>query len=270
MIAALESCFYEGRVSHRRFTPVAHAFEQRLYMAYLDLSELEAIFSRRLLWSASGKAPVRLRRQDYPGPPEQDLAGAIRDLVAERMGERPAGPIRLLTQLRYLGYGFNPASFFYCFDDANASLRAVVVHVTNTPWGERHSYVVPPASDRASGDDGVCSEQEKRLHVSPFMPMDLRHAFRFSTPGQSLTASIVDRRHGAVVFSAGLTMKRRELTAAAHAKLFLRHPFPGLRTIAGIYFQASRLYLKGAHYHPHPGLPKLETDGAPRWRASKL
>lgn len=269
MVTPLESCFYEGRVSHRRFTSMAHAFEHKLFMAYLDLSELEAIFSRRLLWSASSKAPVRLRREDYPGPPDQDLAGAIRDLVAERTGERPSGPIRLLTQLRYFGYGFNPASFFYCFDDAGVSLRAVVVHVTNTPWGDRHSYVVPPAPDHVS-DGGLCNELEKRLHVSPFMPMDLRHAFRFSTPGESLTASIVDRKDGAVVFSAGLTMKRRELTAAAHAKLFLRYPFPGLRTIAGIYFQALRLYLKGAHYHPHPGLPNLETNGAPRWRTSKL
>lgn len=268
MAQQLESCFYEGRVSHRRFTPVAHEFEQKLYMAYLDLAEIEEIFSRRPLWSASGTAPIRLRREDYPGPPEQDLAEAIRDLVAKSTNERPAGPIRLLTQLRYLGYGFNPASFFYCFDDDGISLRTVVVQVTSTPWGERHAYVVPPESRRTSRNS-LSNELDKRLHVSPFMPMDLRHAFRFSTPGQLLSASIVDREHGEVIFSAGLTMKRRELTAAAHAELFLRHPFPGLRTIGAIYFQALRLYLKGARYHPHPDSSTPKPDGAPRWRTSK-
>jgi DUF1365 family protein len=261
------SCFYEGRVTHRRYGDVEHAFEQKLFMLYLDLDEADDLFAKRPLWSATRKAPVRLRRGDYPGPAEQALDESIRDLVAERSGSRPDGPVRLLTQLRYLGYGFNPASFFYCFDADGRSLRAVVVHVTNTPWGERHSYVVEPES-ADNPDKGIRSELKKRFHVSPFMPMDLTHAFRFSLPGSTLEASIVDRKGGRTAFSAGLVMERRELGATEHAKLFLRHPMPGLRTMAGIYWQALKLYLKGAAYHPHPDEDAANSKELERWPTS--
>lgn len=265
MSANLASCFYEGRVMHTRHGKVQHAFEQKLFMAYLDLAEADSLFTDRMLWSATRRAPVRLRREDYPGPAGQSLEESVRDLVAERTGSRPDGPVRLLTQLRYLGYGFNPASFFYCLDAEERSLRAVVVHVTNTPWGEQHSYVVEPASEDRSGK-GIRNELDKRFHVSPFMPMDLKHAFRFSLPGSTLEASIVDRKGGRTTFSAGLVMERRELTATAHGKLFLRYPLPGIRTMAGIYWQALRLYLKGAAYHPHPDSDATTSKELQRWR----
>ena len=117
-------------------------FRYPLFMAYLDLDELPELFDGRLLWSARRPAVAWFRRADYLGAPGTPLDEAVRELVLERTGIGLDGPIRLLTHLRYLGHCFNPVSFYYCYDPPGERVRAVVAHVTNTPWGERHAYVL--------------------------------------------------------------------------------------------------------------------------------
>ena len=160
------SALYEGTVRHRRFAVRRHELNHRIAMAYVDLDELPHLQGGRLLARRPGL--VRFRRRDYLGDPDTPLRDAVRALVGEHV---PDGPIRLLTTLRTLGHCFNPVSFYYCFDDAE-HLKAVVAEVTNTPWGERHAYVVG-------------GELEKELHVSPFMPMDQRYTVRAPAPGET-------------------------------------------------------------------------------------
>ena len=142
------SCLYEGSVRHRRHGTPRDELHYRMFMVYLDLDELPECFDGRLLWSARRPALAWFRRADHLGDPRTPLAEAVRELVAERTGTRPEGPIRLLTHLRYFGHCFNPVSFYYCYDATGEQLSAVVAHVTNTPWGERHSYVLPVARRR--------------------------------------------------------------------------------------------------------------------------
>ena len=106
-----ESALYEGRVRHRRFDPVEHEFEYRIFMAYLDLAELPQILDPLPLWSARRAAPARFRRDDHLGDPSRPLADCVRDLVADERGQRPVGPVRTLTNLRYFGHCFNPVNF---------------------------------------------------------------------------------------------------------------------------------------------------------------
>ena len=140
------SCIYEGVIRHRRLEPVRE-FSHRLALAYLDLEELPRLLGGRLVSPPPGL--VRVRRSDYLGDPAVPLDRAVRDLVSEQTGDRPAGPIRLLTRPRSFGHCFNPVSFYYCFDPAGERVQALVAEVTNTPWGERHAYVL--GSERASG-----------------------------------------------------------------------------------------------------------------------
>lgn len=246
----LHSCIYVGHVEHSRLEPVRHDFRYRLFMMYLDLDELPRLFARRLLWSATRPAPARFRRSDYPGHASEPLSETIRTMVAEATGRRPEGPVRLLTHLRYLGLGFNPVSFFYCFSKDGERLEAVVAHVTSTPWGETHSYVVA----RNEGDHvaALRGSAAKRLHVSPFLPMDLTHEFRFTVPADDLGVKLSDRRQGRTVFTAGLRMKRREISTASLAAVLLQYPWMTARILAAIYLQAFRLWRKKAPYHPHP------------------
>ncbi len=242
------SCVYVGSVHHRRRTPVEHSFRYRVFMLYLDLDELDEVFTRRMLWSTKRPALARWRRRDYPGDPEQPLDAWVRDLVAERTGARPAGPVRLLTHCRYVGAGFNPISVYYCFAADGETLQWAVLEVTSTPWRERTHYVLD-----VRGDARVHSgRMPKSLHVSPFLPMSLDYRWRLSRPGASVAVAIDVFDGDDTVLQTGVAMQRRALTGATMARLLLSHPPMSLRVLGGIYWQALRLWRRRVPYHAHP------------------
>ncbi len=244
------SAVYEGWVRHRRFEPVAHEFRYRLFLTYLDLAELPELLDRFPLYSARRRAPARFRRSDFLGDPVRPLDECARDVVEAQTGARPAGPVRLLTGLRYLGHCFNPVSFYYCFD-AGERVEAVVAEVENIPWGERHPYVLARGARQGSV---LVDELDKTLHVSPLMGMDQTYAFRATEPGARVSVHIESRpSHGeGKSFDATLALQRRELSQGLMAGLLLRYPAASLQVVAKIYAQAARLKLKGARYFPHP------------------
>jgi uncharacterized protein len=247
------SAIYEGIVTHRRRGTVEHALRSRLFLMYLDLGELPTLFDGHPLWSARRAAPAWFRRADYLGDPAVPLEEAVHDLVAERLGFRPTGPVRMLAHLRYLGHCFNPVAFYWCFDPAGERVEAVVAEVTNTPWGERHAYV---AAARGSDELVLESRHAKALHVSPFMAMDVEYRWRIGTPGERIAVTIESRRGGEPIFDARLTLRRREIDRRALTRVLLRHPAMTLRVVAAIYGHALRLRLKGARWHPHPEAPR--------------
>jgi DUF1365 family protein len=253
----VNSCLYEGSVRHRRREAIEDEFHYPLFMVYLDLEELPGLFDGRWLWSARGPAPAWFRRSDYLGDPSRPLREEVRALVLERTGIALDGPIRLLTHLRYFGHCFNPVSFYYCYDAADERVAAVVAEVTNTPWGERHAYVmdVQPAAERGSG--AVMSASfEKELHVSPLMGMDHVYDWRLTAPDERLSVHIESRRAGGhgeeSVFDATLALRRRPMSGLELARALARYPFLTVRVMARIYSHALRLRLRGAPYHPHP------------------
>jgi DUF1365 family protein len=265
-VRAPASCLYEGSVSHRRHGTPSDEFQHRLCMLYLDLEELPQLFDGRLLWSARGPAPAWFRRADYLGDPETPLRESVRGLVRERTGIVLDGPIRLLTHVRVLGHCFNPVSFYYCFEADGERVRAVVAEVTNTPWGERHAYVLAvPArpADAATGSNVLRGRFQKALHVSPLMGMEHVYDWRLSEPGERLSVHIESARSddGELVFDATLSLTRRELSAGELRRALLRYPLPTLRLTARIYAHALRLRLRGAGWHPHPAkLAERERD----------
>lgn len=162
----MNSAIYEGTVQHRRFQPVPHEFSYRLFMMYLDLDELGDVLARSPFWSDRRWAPARFRRADYLGDPHAPLADAVRDEAARRLGHRPEGPVRMLTHLRYWGYCFNPVTFYYCFAPGGERLEAIVAEITNTPWNERHRYVLDPAESEAAQAAEHTAEQTA-AHEAP-------------------------------------------------------------------------------------------------------
>ncbi len=224
-------------------------FSHRLALAYLDLDELPRLLGGRLL---SGRAGVvRFRRSDYLGDTAVPLRTAVRACVEAHTGVRPLGPIRLLTHLRSFGHCFNPASFYYCFAPGGERLEAVVTEVTNTPWGERHAYVLRPEA-AAGGGAVIATEFEKAMHVSPFMSMDHRYLARAATPGRTLSVHIENRRAGELEFDATLSLSRRELTLGSLASMTARYPLATVRVLTLIYAHALGLALAGVPVHAHP------------------
>lgn len=240
------SCLYEGTIRHRRREP-AQAFTHRLALAYIDLDELPGLLGGRLVRRAPGL--LRFRRRDYLGPAGLPLAVAVRDRVSALGGPRPSGPIRVLTQLRSWGVCFNPVSFYYCLDPSGERIKSVLAEVTNTPWGERHAYLLSPGQETTPV---LRARFAKALHVSPFMGMDHVYEARASEPGATLSVHIESQRAGATAFDATLALERHELTRSSAAGLSARYPVSSARVLALIYGHALGLKLAGARVHPHP------------------
>jgi DUF1365 family protein len=179
------------------------------------------------------------------------LDEAVRDLVAERGHDRPEGPIRLLTHLRYFGYCMNPVSFYYCFDRDDTRVETIVAEVHNTPWGEQHCYVLPTDEGEPVGD-GWRFRFDKVFHVSPFMAMEQQYEWTFAPPGEQLPVAMRTFENGRRLLDATMGLRRRPMSAGTLARALLRHPFMTGKVIAGIYFQALRLYLKRCPFFPHP------------------
>jgi len=248
----MHSAIYEGTVRHRRFSPVTNAFRYRLFMMYLDLDELPHLFDDQPFWSADQPNLAWFDRRDHLGDPHVPLSVAVRDLVAKRTGNRPPGPIRLLTHLRYFGHCFNPVCFYYCFDRNGEQVQTIVAEVHNTPWLEEHLYVLSAAENDHPVAGWRRHRFEKVFHVSPFMAMDLDYDWRFRLPGEHLGAHFILCRKGIRLFDASLRLSRREITKSALNRVLITYPAMTLKVVALIHWQALRLWNKGAPFYTHP------------------
>jgi DUF1365 family protein len=244
----VKSRLYEGILRHRRVSPRKHEFQYRLCMPYLNLDEIPEIFDDNRFWSAKGRALAEFRRSDFLGDPDVPLADEVKRRILEETGVEHNGPIYLLANMRYFGYAINPIACYYCFNDDETALEFLVAEVNNTPWNERHSYVLPGPG----AETWLNTEFDKAFHVSPFNPLAMRYRWRSNTPDSSLVLHMENTSDGEKVFDATLTLEAKPLTAANLNKLLLRHPFLTAKTGLAIYWQALRLYLKGVPVYSHP------------------
>jgi uncharacterized protein len=246
----MQSCIYQGRVGHARIGPVDHRFGYLLFMLYLDLEELPELIDKHWALSRSKVAPAAFRREDHFGDPAVPLSDAVRSLVEEETGTRPEGPIRMLTQLRYWGLYFSPLNLFYCFDGAGTGVECVVAEVSNTPWRERHCYVLWSGNCRSGR--GLRYRHPKTFHVSPFMGMDAEYLWALNPPGARLRVLIESRCAETPLFRAGMSLKRCALTGYRLNATLLKYPMMAGKIVAAIYFEAIRLWWKKCPFYPHP------------------
>lgn len=251
----MQSSIFSGQVSHSRKTPAAHAFRYRVFMAYLDLDELDSVFKGRWFWSTKRAALARFNRANYFGDPAVPLKTAVFDLVEREGGARPAGPVRLLTNLSWFGYCFNPISLYYCFDPTDSYVETIVAEVSNTPWGERHCYVLADSMNTGTRRTRRF-RTPKEMHVSPFMGMDMDYDWKLTEPGKALVVRIGNRSADCQMFGASLVLTRREITGRNLASVLLQYPFMTFRVMFGIHWQAFRLWLKGVPVQTHPDKKK--------------
>ena len=248
----MKSCIYEGTIRHRRFRPRPNKFQYRLFFMFLDLAELPTLFDSHPLWSYEGANIASFRRRDHFGNPMIPLNQALADLVEDRLGRRPDGPVRLLTHLRYFGHCFNPASFYYCYNSADTEVETIVVEIHNTPWRERHCYVLGAEDNEHPVKRWRRHQFAKAFHVSPFIDMDIHYDWRFREPKESLRVHMIDYQGGEKLFDASLALKRRKITRASLNGMLLRYPVMTGKVITMIYWQALRLALKRTPFFSHP------------------
>ena len=247
----LASAIYRGHVRHRRYAPHAHAFRYPMFFMYLDLDELERVFAGHWLWSINRFNLAQFRRSDYHGDASAPLAEAVRATIKEHIGRAPVGPIRLLTHLRYFGHCFNPVSFYYCFAADGVTLDVILAEITNTPWKERHAYVLPVA-DAERHASALHFAFDKQFHVSPFLPMQRRYNWHFQVPDQNLRVHMDVSDEVVRQFDATLVLEREAITARSLAFALLRHPLLTLRVVLAIHWQAFIIWCKRNPVYAHP------------------
>ena len=244
----MKSRLYEGVIRHRRLQPHSHQFSYRVFMPYICLAELPELFDGHWLWSARRWALARFKRSDFLGDPNLPLEQEVRRRIFEETGVTHRGPIYLLANLRYFGIAMNPIACYYCFNEDESRLEYLVAEVNNTPWNERHSYVLPgPQQGR-----WLQTEFDKQFHVSPFNPMDMRYHWRSSTPDRRLVLHLANTDDGIRVFDASLSLSARPMTARNLNRTLWRYPLMTAKIAAAIYWQALRLFIKGTPLYSHP------------------
>ena len=251
----MNSCIYEGQVRHRRFAPKQHAFSYRLYMMYLDLDELPAVFDSYWFWSARRFNLAWFKRSDHMGDRDCSLVDSVRDKLFEYTGISSEGPIRLLTHCRYFGFGFNPVSFYYCYDKTDTRVENIIAEVNNTPWGEQYCYVLSETENVSATQTESDHKQYRPLkdfHVSPFMPMDIQYDWRFNQPRQRLTVHMQNFIAADKLFDATLDFEYRPINSANMARVLLQYPVITIKVVVAIYYEALRLLLKRVPFYNHP------------------
>lgn len=243
-----KSCIYAGKVSHKRYAPVLHGFNYPLFMMYLDLKELPLLFQSFWFWSYQRWNIASFFRKDYADAQEADLDFTIRNLVEKNTGKLCQGPIRMLTHLRYFGFIFNPVTFYYCFDKQGKAPEFIVAEITNTPWGERHTYVL----DCSEKSEPYQFKFNKNFHISPFMPMKMDYEWLFEEPREQLFIHMENLKGHIKHFDATMLLKRIEIDHRSMAKILIGFPFMTLKVITAIYWQALKLWLKRIPFVPHP------------------
>jgi uncharacterized protein len=236
---------YEGFVAHSRAEPV-HQFRYPVSMLYLDLDEIPVVFGMHPLWRAEQFAPASFYRRDYlSGDASRSLKDEVHALLQRSLGFCSGGPVALLTHVRNAGIPFNPVSFYYCFNADRDHLEAIITEITNTPWHQRHAYVL-------STGQGLDFHFNKSFHVSPFMDMSQTYDWRFSHPGPSLSVRMKSEHSGKTDFEAVLQLKRQPLSRGRLSGLLLRYPLNTTRVLTQIYGNALKLLWKGAPFFTHP------------------
>jgi len=245
----MRSHLLEGKVRHRRARPFTYGLEHDVWYAALDLEELGDVDRRLRLFGRNRRAATAFRDADHLPVPATDVAAGVRALLRSE-GEDPAGwRIMLVTNLRVLGYVFNPASFFLC-RDGSGRLRVVVIEVHNT-FGERHLYTLRPGDGEAAPPGPFTAAMDKDFFVSPFISMGGRYSVHVRDEPAALSLAINLRQDGEPLLSTSLVLRRRRLTDRNLLWMLLRHPFVTQKTIGLIHYHALRLWVRGAPFLRH-------------------
>ncbi|KQP18351.1 DUF1365 domain-containing protein [Pseudorhodoferax sp. Leaf267] len=246
----MNSALYTGTVMHQRLRPLRHRLRYRVFSLLVDLDELPALAKRLRLLSVDRFNLFSIHLRDHgAGEAAGPRAHVERQLRAA--GLPTGGAIRLLAMPRILGYAFNPLSVYFCHAPGGA-LQAILYEVNNT-FGERHSYFIEVASDQ--DQNWIAQRCDKKMHVSPFLGLDMHYRFRIRPPGEDLSIGVQAHDTLGPMLLARFDAQRRPLGDAALLRAFCTHPLLTIKVVAAIHWEALRLWLKGARLHPHPPAP---------------
>ena len=245
----MQSAIYTGRVKHTRYFHDLHQFNYALTMYYINLNELDQITQNHQFISNNKFNLLSFIRKSYLGHPSQSIESAVKQKLTEQGYKYEASNISLLTHLSYLGYCYNPVTFYFCFDSTGDNLQYILSEINNTPWNERHTYVLACDPKKTKHEFNF----DKQFHISPFMPMNLNYKWYISNPSSKINIYMQTYKSDNLYFEANLLLDRIELSNKSIIKEFVKFPFMTQEVICKIYWQAFKLWFKRFTFYRHPG-----------------
>lgn len=240
----MNSCLYEGFVYHSRLSPKKHSFKYKVSMLFIDSKEIGLIFKNYLFWSDSGRKNIAyFDRDKYLQPKHKSIDHAVAEYIYDKFKYSFTGSVKILTNITVLGLCFNPVTFYYCYNNID-DLEFVVTEITNTPWGEKHSYVF----DVRNNDNCFFP---KEFHISPFFSMDMSYDWSFGNPGEKISINM-DCFESKKVFNANLKLCKKKITSKNLIRFFIWNAFINYKVLLYIYWQAFKLFLKRIPFYDHP------------------
>ena len=255
-----QAAVYVGRVMHSRTQPMRHRFSYRVFSLLLDLDALPALAGRLKLFSYNRFNLFAFFDRDH-GPRD---GGLLRPWVERQLAaagiDLSGGRIFLHCFPRLLGYVFNPISIYFCYH-ADGRLLAILYEVKNT-FGEQHGYLIGVAPDHPVGTP-IFQGCSKNFYVSPFLPMDCSYRFRVHAPGPELSILIRQTMAAGEVLIAAHNARAEPISDGTLLRAWLSHPLMNLKVMAGIHWEALRLWRKGAAFYARPAPPPIEVTIVP-------
>jgi uncharacterized protein len=260
---------YPGQVMHARMKPKPHRFTYAVFNLLIDLDRLAEADRQTALFRVGRAGALSFHAKDHGPGDGSDLAAYARRMLAEAGLAEPPARVELLCYPRLFGFAFNPISVYFAYA-ASGEPSGIIYEVRNT-FGEMHTYVAPVLAGELS-EAGLRQERDKLFYVSPFVGMPMRYRFRLRPPGDDVAIRILETDAEGPLLSATFHGRKREMTAASVFLAILRFPLMTMKVVAGIHYEAARLWLKGIRFHTRPAPPPAASfgdrfaDGTPLWR----
>jgi uncharacterized protein len=247
----LRSTLYAGSVMHRRVRPRTHRLRYRVFWMLLDLDEIENLPRQLRLFSHNRFNAVSFFDNDHGDGTGRPLRIQVEEHL-KLIGVGSGGAIKLLCMPRIFGYGFNPLSVYFCYQN-DGTLAAIVYEVHNT-FRQRHWYVIRVDHPAGPVIDQRCN---KLFYVSPFMDMDMNYTFRVALPNERIALAIRTADKDGLLLFAALSGDRQLLTDGRLLQLLATYPLLTLKVIGAIHWHALRLLLKGMRLRARPNPPDV-------------
>ena len=236
----MNSCIYNGVVTHKRFKPVKHFLKYKTFSFFIDLDEIEKLDKDNIIFSFNRFNIFSFYNKDHGDRDGKSLkVWVIKNLRKFNIDEN-INKIKLLCYPRIFGYVFNPLSIFYCYQDEK--LKVIFYEVKNT-FNEQHTYIF-----KVKDNNIVDQKCKKKFYVSPFMNMDTFYNFRLFNPNEKLSVSIKQTDRKDTILTAVQTGERKEFNLKQLIANFFKYPLMTIKIISAIHFEALLLWKKGAIY----------------------